>query len=278
MHAFLLLLAATVEALGGVSPPSVDRHITAEFTATSLVLVPVRVNGKGPYHFVIDTGATTTTLDAELATELRLRATGVTEVVTSGGTFRSPMGSVDELSVGAARFSSLAISWMPLDELRRDDRRITGIIGQDILGRRTLVIDYERRRIELTADPCRSDDAGVDLAWAEGRPMIRAAVRGHGLAETARLVLDSAANAVILFTTRRTAAEVTSVSTHQSTVPAELVPRARLDIEGIRREGPAVLIRPTALRQEDGLLPTAWFTRVCIDGPRSRATLRGRPG
>jgi predicted aspartyl protease len=277
MHAFLLLLTLAAEAMPGVAPEAADGHVSAEFTPASLVLVRVHVNGKGPHHFVIDTGATTTMLDAELATELRLRGTGVMEVVTSGGTFRAPTGTLDELSVGGARFSSLGVSWMPLDEVRRGDRRIAGIIGQDVLGRRSLVIDYERRRVELTTKPCGSDDAAVDVAWSEGRPMVRAGVRGLGLTQPARLVLDSAANALILFTPRRSGRGLTSVSTHQATTTAEVVPKVRVEIEGIRREGLAVLIAPTAARAETGLLPTAWFSRICIDAPRSRATLRVRP-
>jgi predicted aspartyl protease len=273
MHALLPLLVAATGALS-VMPATPDRFITAEFTRTSLVLVPVFVNAQGPYQFVIDTGATTTTLDEHLATRLGLRGTHAIEIVTSSGTFSAPLGTLHELSIGSARVSALRVSWMPLRELKRDDRRIAGIIGQDILGRHTLTIDYAHRRIELTTNPCTSDDVSVPVAWSHGRPMIRTTVRGDASsAQPARLVLDSAANAMILFSKSFSAGEPTSVSTHQATMPAEFIPRVRLVIEGLRREGPAVLIAPTAPRDETGLLPTAWFSRVCIDGPRSRATL-----
>jgi predicted aspartyl protease len=281
MHALLLLRAVAMSALFGMPAAAVDRAVTAEFTPTSLVLVTVHVNGR-PFQFVLDTGATTTTLDDRLATELGMRQTGQIEVVTSAGTFRAPTGIVDELTIGTTRISRLRVSWMRHDQLRLDDRRIAGVIGQDVLRGRTLTIDYARRRIELTTDPCGVSDGGVDVTWSEGRPMIAAGVHAQGLPVAARLVLDSAANALLLFTAPRPGARRASLSTHQATVLTEYLPRVPVVVGGIRSEGPAVLVPPSASRAETGLLPAAWFSRVCIDGPRSRATLspittKGRP-
>jgi predicted aspartyl protease len=273
MHASLLLLVAATAAVFALPATAAGPEITAEFTRTSLVLVPVRVNGTGPYHFVVDTGATTTTLDDRVATELGLRDTGDIEIVTSAGMFRTPSGAVDELAIGTTRISRLAVSWMRHDELKRDDRRISGVLGQDVLRRRTLTIDYSRRHITLTTDPCADGDVGIDLAWSESRPMVSAAVQGRGLPGAARLVLDSAANALVLFTAPRSGARRASLSTHQASVSTEFLPRVPVVLGGVRREGPAVLIAPAAPRAETGLLPTVWFDRICIDGPRSRATL-----
>src|SRR5213593_2208651 len=36
------------------------------------IIVPVKINGQGPYKFVLDTGATFTCIDAKLVDELKL--------------------------------------------------------------------------------------------------------------------------------------------------------------------------------------------------------------
>lgn len=272
-----LLLGLFAAALTPTTAGAANGTLAAEFTRTALVLAPVHLNGRGPYYFLIDTGATTTTLDDSLATQLGIRATGGMEIVTSAGTFRAPLGTLDELSVGSVRRSTLPVIWMPLHELRKDDARIAGILGQDLLGRQTLIIDYTRRRVELAPEECPNGDPSSDLGASHGRPMISAAIYGQGLPRHARLVLDSGANALVLFTRLRSATQMTTVSTHQATISAAVLPRVRVEVGGLRREGPAVLIEPTAPRAEDGLIPTAWFSRVCIDGPRARVTMAAAP-
>jgi hypothetical protein len=274
MPARFLCTLVAVAVLAAVPATADDHRVPAEFTRTSLVLVPVHVNGRGPYHFVVDTGATTTTLDDTLATELAIRPSGVMNVVTSAGVFSSPTGIVDELSIGPVRSRSLPVLWTSLREIRRDDRRILGILGQDILRNHTAIIDYARRSLELTSKPCGNGDAVFDVAWSGNRPTVSAAVFGSGLPRSARFVLDSAANAVVIFADGVDVGGLATVSTHQASVSANVLPRVRIEVGGIRHQGPAVLVPPATLREETGLLPTASFARVCIDGPRSRATFR----
>jgi hypothetical protein len=268
-----ILRTLTAAVLATTTIAADERRVAAELTRTALVVVQVHVNGRGPYHFVVDTGATTTTLDDTLATQLGIRATSGMEIVTSAGTYRAPLGTLDELSIGTTRVRSLNVLWTSLHELRQDDARVLGIVGQDILRRFTTTIDYARREIALTATPCAQRESGVDIGWADGRPTVGAAVFGQGLPRSGRFVVDSGANALVIFAGRPGTGALTSVSTHQATVTAEILPRVRLEIGGVRRDGPAVLIPPTTSRNESGLLPAASFTRVCIDGPRSRATL-----
>src|SRR5262245_41477502 len=100
-----------------------------ELTDSSLILVPLRVNGSGPYRFVLDTAATTTMLDARLAARLGLVASGSIELTSSGGEFRASSGHLDELEIGTLRFRRLPVSWTSLDAIRRHDTRIAGILG-----------------------------------------------------------------------------------------------------------------------------------------------------
>ena len=58
--------------------------IRPRFTARSLFAVPVMLDNRGPYDFVLDTGAQITTIDPQLAPELRPRLLGDTHVTGVG--------------------------------------------------------------------------------------------------------------------------------------------------------------------------------------------------
>jgi predicted aspartyl protease len=268
------LVSITLVLLVAQPARTADHQLSAAFTSTLLVLLPVQIDGHGPYYFVVDTGATTTMLDDSLAIELGIRANAAVEIVTSAGTIRVPSGTLEEIRVGAARMSRFRVSWMRLDALRRDDPRIMGVLGQDFLSGHTLVIDYRHRGVQLSSDACPSEDGDFEIAWAMHRPTIAARVQGPGVARAGRFVLDSAANALLLFAVLPTHGQAVAVSTHQATVSAVVLPRVSIELGGVRRTAPATVVSPAVSREEIGLVPTSWFSRVCIDGPRSRASLR----
>jgi predicted aspartyl protease len=274
-HRPAALLVVGILLLPRVSAPfdGRDEEFAADLTKGSLVLVPVFVNGRGPYRFVLDTGATTTMLDNDVAGAAGLRPSGTLQIMTIAGAFAAPTGVVDQMSVGGIRLSAVRVGWTSLGEIRRDDRRIAGILGQDVLVRFTVTVDYRRGRARLGSDPCQRGDTTVAVAWAAGRPMLAAQLHAPGLAGDARLVLDSAAHALIVFDEERGRGGTMSIGTHQSSARGVVVPDAQLVIGGLHVAGPAVALPAAAAREETGLLPTAWFSRVCIDGPRGTVTL-----
>ena len=66
------------------------------------IIVPVKINGKGPYKFVLDTGATFTCIDTKLVEELKLPEWkgqfGVAVITPGEGNVR--LVGVDSLEVG----------------------------------------------------------------------------------------------------------------------------------------------------------------------------------
>jgi hypothetical protein len=269
----LVLLVFVSASIGTSQSGAQTTEIAARLTKTALMVVPVALNGRGPYNFVIDTGATTTTLDERLATELGLRASGTVPIVTLAGGFDAPMGRMDSLILGTVRVTSVWVSWMALDSVRDDDRTIRGVLGQDILARHTVTIDYRRSRVRLGTEACTGGDTRVNVGWADRRPMISVRVRAAGLRRDAQLVLDSAANALVLFDEPASSEPATLVRTHAAATSAAIVPGTNLEIGGLQLSGPAVVLPSTVEREESGLLPTTWFSRVCVDGPRRIAVL-----
>jgi predicted aspartyl protease len=247
--------------------------VRLEMTDSSLVLVPLRVNGSGPYRFVLDTAATTTMLDARFATRLGLVASGSIDLVSSGGNFHAQSGYVDELAIGPVHVRRLPVSWTSLDVIRRHDTRIVGILGQDVLSRISVTLDFDARRVRFGEEPCGDGDLTVDVERVDGRPAIPARVSGPGVLRDGVLVIDSAANTLILFGQPDVALAGLDLDTHAGPARATRVPAVDVAIGDVVLRRDAMIVRSTTDRIERGLLPASWFSRVCIDGPRGRAVL-----
>jgi hypothetical protein len=244
---------------------------------SSIVLVPAHVNGRGPFPLVIDTGSTATMLNEELARQIGLHPHGIVPIMTVAGAWDLSAGILDELVVSNQRFEQILINWGPLRRLHFSREEAAGIIGQDILRVTTTTIDYRMKRVSIQRDgSCAPGDVEVPALWLHDRPIIE--VRLHGIKgrSSSRLVLDSGADAMLLFTDALEGDVANARATSQNgSVAARLLPLARVSIGHVRASGPSAEV-VTGPREEDGLLPTSWFSRVCLDGPRSVAVLDAR--
>jgi hypothetical protein len=243
------------------------------YTDASLIIVDVHLNGRGPYPLLLDTGATTTMVDTSVASDLGLVATSSLSIVTASGAARAPVATIDELALGAFRVRSLPVSWMPMTGLRNADARLAGVLGSDVLARATILIDNTAGRIVLAREGTCAGDA-LALQWADGRPMV--SLREQAAADShVRLVLDSASNALVLFRDVPAGGSAASMDTLHGTTRGR-TGSLPIVLGGATWNAPAFFTGANPSREEDGLLPTAAFDRVCIDGPRSAAVL-GRP-
>jgi predicted aspartyl protease len=119
----------------------------------TMVLVPVRVNGRGPYDFVLDTGASSSTVSRSLMRRLRLPRTGNTANVrgVTGATV-VPLVTVGRWTVGGQRLRGRTL---PVIDLGGDfgSGQISGLLGSDELRRFGAVrLDYDNERLVLRAD------------------------------------------------------------------------------------------------------------------------------
>jgi predicted aspartyl protease len=114
----------------------------------SLLFTEVRINGQGPYRFLIDTGATQTVVSEKLATKLGLKkiATNIMHGVGGDGKVDSPVFRADSLKVG-----DITIKNLPLGTLSNPvlDQILDGIIGTPMLADFVITIDYPNSRIDL---------------------------------------------------------------------------------------------------------------------------------
>ena len=106
--------------------------------------VDVHVNGRGPYRFVVDSGADTSVVGQRIARDLELPLG--TPVILNGVTARNVVDSVKiaELKIGTSRIPNLE-----LPALRESDVGSDGLIGIDALNQQRLMLDFEAHKVRV---------------------------------------------------------------------------------------------------------------------------------
>lgn len=115
------------------------------------IIVPVRINGEGPFNFVLDTGATLTCVDQELAKRLNLPARpgqiGMGAGINSRGQLQ--LVGISSLEVGTAKGQDLAAGALDLGNLRSIGLDVDGLIGLNFLKSYLVTLDFERKVLRL---------------------------------------------------------------------------------------------------------------------------------
>jgi hypothetical protein len=105
--------------------------------------VEVQVNGRGPYRFLVDSGADTSVVGLRIARELQLP---VGTPATLHGMTASAL--VDRVMVDTLSLGQTTIGNLELPALREEDLGGQGMIGIDALVQQRLMMDFEQRVIK----------------------------------------------------------------------------------------------------------------------------------
>ena len=106
--------------------------------------VETRINGLGPYRFVVDSGADTSVVGLRIASAQQLPVG--TPVILNGTTARS---IVDRVKVAELGLGQSAVRNLELPALREMDLGGDGMIGIDALVNQRLMMDFEKRVIKI---------------------------------------------------------------------------------------------------------------------------------
>lgn len=217
------------------------------------VIDGVYLNGRGPFRFLVDTGAETNQIDASIAQRIGLKATFQTKIVTVRGTAMVPGGRVAELALGAAVASDQEFLFNGLDVIHQLSPRIQGVIGEAFLSRFDYLIDFAGRRITFGAG---EPDGGSRMALhlSDGRPALET--------DKGRLVLDSGTGIAILYAAaiERPEGRVTTASGSGRLLEKR---ELKFRVGGHAYSTLAAAVSGVSLR-EDGLLPASLFHSVYV--------------
>jgi hypothetical protein len=106
--------------------------------------VEVQVNGRGPYRFVVDSGADTSAVGLRIARDLQLPLG--TPAILNGMTSRD---RVDRVRVAQLTIGPSTIKDLEVPALREVDLGGDGLVGIDALVRQRLMMDFEKRLIKV---------------------------------------------------------------------------------------------------------------------------------
>ena len=133
--------------LADVQPPiapATGTRVETAFDQARRMTVPVRLGKRGPFQFVVDTGANRTVIGAETAEHCSLVSDGVTPVHGIVGTQPAPMVRVPQIRVGQVQSVNLSLPVLPKAAMGAD-----GLLGIDVLRNRRIRLDFRGNSFEI---------------------------------------------------------------------------------------------------------------------------------
>lgn len=243
------------------------------------IIVEVRLNGRGPFKFLFDTGSSHSAISSELANALDATPVARTIVASPIGEHVRTIVQLNRLDIGPVVADNVLPSVIPGDAARRI-RGFQGVIGQDVLATRRYTIDFRGRRILWYDQPSVALGRALALEFHSGFVLVTLPQRAVVL----RLVPDTAAEGLVLFRNRNlhladwsaigTDVEVSTLLERRNAqqvifnefrigsstlfkLPATILPNQHDEHAAQTDDAPLC----------DGLLPLRLFERVTFDGP-----------
>jgi clan AA aspartic protease (TIGR02281 family) len=154
------------------------------------IIADVMINGRGPFHFMFDTGATQTVISDTTVTRLGLESDLAKLVRVQGvnGHVLAPEIQIDSLTIGSLQFRHIDVPVLagPLFD------GLDGILGAQGFDGMKLSVSVLDRRCIITASPRRADTPAGATAlrmMSQLLPMVSATVAGVKV----RVIIDTGA-------------------------------------------------------------------------------------
>ncbi len=167
-------------------------EVPFEFVKNEIV-VHVRINGKGPFQMLLDTGTDPSAIDLNAAKEIGLKTSEVGQKGSGGGTsinlaYQTRLSLVELGGLLAKDVNAAAIDLSKLSE--RMGKTIHGVLGHSLLNKRIVQFDYpknivrfyERSPFPKTSEPntqLRStfpfryrENLLIDDVWVNGKKLV----------------------------------------------------------------------------------------------------------
>lgn len=242
----------------------------------NFIVVPVTINGRGPYNFILDTGSSDMVVDSGLVAELNLPSVGDINFETAEGRSVVPVVRLDSVELGGGTVRNLnsgVLKQLPL--------KVRGVLGENFLRNFDLLIDNRHHLVEFESGPGPfADQLGGERVpflahgMAQGWPTPKRIVVFAHIFELGerefKLQLDSGSGTVLLFTrlgdksTPQDSITMTAQGTSRGTALDALLCRdLRVGQSSVRHVS---VVAPVTIPKSDvdGLLPTSLFGSVFI--------------
>ncbi len=165
------LLALTAAALPGASaiaqttpetasPEEAPTQLDTKRDTFEHMLAPVSINDRGPFRFMIDTGANTSCISSTLAQQLMLAPTSPAIIHTVVGARERPGVMIDRLQIGERNRKAVRVAALPLDP------ELDGVLGVDWLKGQRLELHFKSKALAITRSRYEVSKDGVAVVPA----------------------------------------------------------------------------------------------------------------
>jgi predicted aspartyl protease len=181
----------------GESSPQNGQKIHFRTIRNSIIAVPVSLNGRGPFDFVLDTGTDTSIIDTELANQLGLKYIDEATLFTAAGRHSFSRAFIQTVAVGGTVGRDVEVLATEVNPIFRD-RKVRGVLGENFLIHFDILLDYKNGVVDLRS-PCNPEPikgVRIPISFEHGRPaLLWKTSNGSDL----RLLLDSGTSALTFF-------------------------------------------------------------------------------
>jgi hypothetical protein len=158
--AFFVAFAIALPARADDSSTEKAVTVPFELLRTKHIAVMVKVNGKGPYRLIFDTGAPITLLDSTVGTEAGIVKKGKKPIINIFNT--AGQVKIDKLEVGdlvAEKVAAVVMDHPTVEAISKVLGPVHGLVGLPFFGRYKTTIDYQKKELTFTPNGHEPPDA-----------------------------------------------------------------------------------------------------------------------
>ena len=144
-------------------------------------VVELKINGKGPYRFILDTGAVTTVVSDELSRELSLSPPAGVRVASVGGGPAPAIVLIHDVRVGDAVLQDMIAAVMPLGGLLKGENAPRGVLSAACFPGYLLTYDNPAKQILIKKGALASADSKSIFQYTDDQvlPTVPIRIAGH---------------------------------------------------------------------------------------------------
>lgn len=166
-------ITATPPVAPQAADPAFDTLVLGEDQSDRMT-VPVTIGDRGPYHFIVDTGAERTVISSELAALLALNQAGELRIHSLTGA-----GAARSVVIPSLRISEMETESIHAPTLARANLGAMGILGLDSLKSRQLLFDFGRKTVSFAKGVSARDRNDPDVIVVRARSLHGRMVLGN---------------------------------------------------------------------------------------------------
>jgi Aspartyl protease/PDZ domain len=176
MTRFILLaaLVASVAPVRADDKPAVKDEapivVPFEMLPSRHFVISVKLNDKGPYRMILDTGAPLTLITSKAAKE-----SGLTKKAGGGGGLAGLLGGINQVSISKLQVGDVVCEKTPAvvmdhptvkaisDAFKDESGPIEGLVGFPFFGRYAMTIDYQKKQLTMKPNGYKPGDYMQDM-------------------------------------------------------------------------------------------------------------------